>query len=138
MTHQRHIWRAMLRGLLIAATLIALGVGSVSAAPDNKNSYEVTMTCPEVGETFTLVLVDPNSAARHIQGTNNNVILASVVGEATIDGVTFLIDFSPSEKRFEHQQLTTCFVNDTFVLPKTGQSVAVDVTVRAILTPRGH
>jgi hypothetical protein len=96
------------------------------------------MTCPEVGETVILIVVDPNSSARHIEGSNDMVILASVVGDVTIDGVTFPIDSSPSERRFEQQELTTCYVNDTFVLPKTGQLVAVNVTVRALLTPRGH
>jgi hypothetical protein len=96
------------------------------------------MSCPEIGETFTLVIVDPNSVARHIQDSHDMLILASVVGEVTIDGVTFPIDFSPSEQRFEQQELTTCYVNDTFVLPRTGQSVSVNVTVRALLTPREH
>ena len=136
MTPRRRCWSIILRGLCVTAALLMLSAGPVSAEPSNKNSYDVEMSCPEIGETFTLVIIDPNSVARHIEDSNDMLILASVVGEATIDGVTFPIDFSPSEQRFEQQELTTCYVNDTFVLPKSGLSVTVDLTVRALLTPR--
>ena len=84
--------------LLVASALIALNVGVVYAEPDNKNSYEVEMNCPDIGETFTLVIVSPNSSARHIKATTDNLILKSGVGTATIGGDTFPINFSLPEQ----------------------------------------
>src|SRR5687768_10383828 len=91
--------RTFLALVSIAAVLAALSASSVSASPSNANTYDVTMHCPEAGETFTLAIIDPNSVARHIVGTTDKVILASVVGEANFGGVVVPIDFSPSEQR---------------------------------------
>jgi hypothetical protein len=116
--------------------LVLLGAGSVAAAPDNRFTVDVDMYCPDAGGLLTLVRMDSQGSARWIEGTTSVFVAVSVIGEVTIDGVTFPYVVSTSEQRLEHQDLTTCFVDDTFVLVKSGQVVTIVATVQAIITPR--
>ncbi len=136
MSYHEPALRLPLRGLLMAAALLALSISSAAAAPSNKNTFEFHVTCPGAGDTLTLIEIDANGNARWIEGTNSVFVVVSIHGEATVDGVTFPIDYSPSEQRLAHQTLTTCFANDTAVRPKTGQVVTVVATVQALLTPQ--
>ncbi len=135
MTHRGRATSLLCRGLLLGATLILLGTDSVAAAPDNKFTVDVEMFCPDAGGLLTLVRMDSQGSARWIEGTNRVFVVASVVGEVTIDGATFPYVSSTSEQRLEHQDLTTCYVDDTFVLAKTGQVVTIVAAVQAHITP---
>jgi len=138
MTHGRPLMRLTIRGLLIGAVLVLLGAGSVAAAPDNKFTVNVDMYCPDAGGLLTLVRMDSQGSARWIEGTTGVFVVVSLVGDVTIDGVTFPYVVSTSEQRLEHQNLTTCYIDDTFVLAKSGQVVTIVATVQAIITPRTH
>lgn len=136
MTHHHPASRSILSGLLLASILVVVGIAPALAAPNNANTYTVEATCPAVGGTLTMIVVNPNSSGRHLEGTNGVLVLASIVGDVTIDGVTFPLDASAPAARIAHQELTTCFINDTFTVPQSGLTATVDVTIQVILTPR--
>jgi len=117
---------------------LVLGVGSVSAAPADKFTIELNVTCPELGGSLVTVEMDSSGLARFIQGTNRVLVVASFEGEVTIDGVAYPIEYSPSEQRFEYQAFTTCSVSGTAVRPKSGEVFTVVATMHVIATPRGQ
>jgi hypothetical protein len=124
--------------MLVVVVLSVLGVTTAAAAPDNKNTFEFDVTCPDAGGAFTLTEIDANGLARWIQGSTSVFILVSVVGELTVEGETFPVNFTAPEPRAEHQEFTTCNANDTATRPKTGQTATLVATVQAIITPRQH
>jgi hypothetical protein len=138
MTHRERSMSLLLRGLLIAAAMVALGISSVAAAPNNKNTFEFDVTCPDAGGALTLTEIDANGVARWIHGSTSVFIVVSVVGEFTVEGETFPVNFVMPEARAEHQEFTTCYANDTATRPKTGQTATLVATVQAIITPRQH
>jgi hypothetical protein len=138
MAHRGHLVSRLLLAMLAAAALLLIGVNVVAAAPDNKNTFEFDVTCPDAGGALTLTEIDANGVARWIQGSTSTFILVSVVGELTVEGETFPVSFLTPESRAKHQEFTTCYANDTATRPKTGQTATLVATVRAIITPRQH
>ena len=84
------------RAFVISPVLLILRGGSPSAAPTDKFTFELDVTCPDPGESFVTVEMDSRGLTRFIKGDKPRAGVASFEGEVIIDGVAYPIEFSPS------------------------------------------